>query len=52
LIVDELTTQEIAEKLFISIKTVETHRSHLIQKLDVRNTAGLVRIAIEKGLTT
>lgn len=52
LIVDELTTQEIAEKLFISVKTVETHRSHLIQKLDVRNTAGLVRIAIEKGLIT
>ena len=52
LIVDELTTHEIAEKLFISVKTVETHRSHLIQKLDVRNTAGLVRIAIEKGLIT
>jgi DNA-binding NarL/FixJ family response regulator len=52
LIVDELTNQEIAEKLFISVKTVETHRSHLIQKLDVRNTAGLVRIAIEKGLTS
>lgn len=52
LIVDELTTQEIADKLFISVKTVETHRSHLIQKLEVRNTAGLVRIAIEKGLTT
>jgi len=51
LIVEELTTQEIADKLFISVKTVETHRSHLIQKLDVRNTAGLVRIAIEKGLT-
>ena len=52
LIVEEMTTQEIADKLFISTKTVETHRSHLIQKLDVRNTAGLVRIAIEKGLTT
>lgn len=50
LIVEELTTNEIADKLFISVKTVETHRSHLIQKLDVRNTAGLVKIAIEKGL--
>ncbi|WP_282135607.1 response regulator transcription factor [Seonamhaeicola maritimus] len=50
LIVDELTTNEIAKKLFISTKTVETHRSHLIQKLEVRNTAGLVKIAIEKGL--
>jgi DNA-binding NarL/FixJ family response regulator len=50
LIAEEFTTCEIAEKLFISVKTVETHRSHLIQKLEVRNTAGLVRIAIEKGL--
>lgn len=50
LIVDELTTNEIAGKLFISVKTVETHRSHLIQKLEARNTAGIVRIAIEKGL--
>jgi len=50
LIVKEFTTSEISEKLFISIKTVEAHRSHLIQKLGVRNTAGLVRVAIEKGL--
>lgn len=50
LIAEEFTTSEIAEKLFISVKTVETHRAHLIQKLEVRNTAGLVRIAIEKGL--
>ena len=50
LISEEFTTNEIAEKLFVSAKTVETHRSHLIQKLEVRNTAGLVRIAIEKGL--
>lgn len=50
LIISEHTTKEIAEKLFVSSKTVETHRSHLIQKLGARNTAGLVRIAIEKGL--
>lgn len=50
LIVNEYTTQEIADKLFISVKTVETHRKHLLQKLNVRNTAGLVRIVIEKGL--
>lgn len=51
LIVNEYTTTEIADKLFISEKTVETHRKHLLQKLNVRNTAGLVRIAVEKGLT-
>ncbi len=50
LILDELTTQEIAGALFISSKTVETHRLNLLQKLEVKNTAGLVKVAIEKGL--
>ncbi len=50
LIVNEHTTQEIAAKLFISIKTVESHRTHLMDKLGVRNLAGLVKVAIEKGL--
>ena len=50
LIVDEYTTHEIANKLFISFCTVETHRLHLIQKMGVRNTAGLVREAISGNL--
>jgi DNA-binding NarL/FixJ family response regulator len=50
LITREHTTAEIAEKLFISQNTVETHRKNLLQKLNVRNTAGLVRLAMEKGL--
>ena len=50
LVINEFTTAEIAEKLFISVKTVETHRKNLLQKLNVRNTAGLVRIALEKDL--
>jgi len=50
LIVQEFTTQEIAEKLFISLNTVETHRKNLLQKLNVRNTAGLVRFAVENKL--
>lgn len=50
LIADELTTSEIGEKLFISVKTVETHRQNLMQKLGARNTAGLIRSAINHGL--
>lgn len=50
LIIEEYTTQEIADKLFISFCTVETHRLHLIQKMGVRNTAGLVREALYSNL--
>jgi len=50
LIIKEFTTEEIANSIFISVKTVEAHRSNLIQKLGVKNTAGLVRVAFEKGL--
>ena len=42
-IAEEFTNKEIAAKLFISPRTVETHRRNLIQKLRVKNTAGLVR---------
>lgn len=50
LIIQEYTTEEIAAKIFVSAKTVESHRSNLIQKLGVKNSAGLVRVAFEKGL--
>lgn len=50
LIVDENSNPEIAEKLFISIRTVDTHRRNLLEKLGVKNTAGLVKYAIQKGL--
>ena len=50
LIAQENTNIEIAIALFISSKTVENHRSNLIQKLGVKNTAGLVRVAYERGL--
>lgn len=52
LIVDGLTNQEIADKLFISPRTVDTHRSNLMQKLEIKNTAGLVRFAIENGIVS
>jgi len=50
LIAQEFTTQEIADSLFISLKTVESHRSSLLSKLNARNSVGLVRIAIENNL--
>ena len=50
LIIKEYTTDEIANELFVSNKTVESHRSNLMQKLGVKNSAGLVRVAFEKGL--
>ncbi len=50
LIVYEYTTNQIAEKLFISLNTVESHRANLLAKLNVKNTAGLVRVALEKNL--
>jgi DNA-binding NarL/FixJ family response regulator len=50
LVVDEKTTQEMADELFLSVSTIETHRMNLISKLGVKNAAGLVKIALEKGL--
>lgn len=50
LIVEEFTTTEIAKKLYIGPCTVETHRIKLIQKLGVKNVAGLVREAIQRQL--
>jgi DNA-binding NarL/FixJ family response regulator len=46
-----MMTKEIAAKLFISIPTVETHRSNLMRKTGARNLAGLVRFAINAGLS-
>lgn len=50
LIIDEHTNQEIADKLFISLHTVENHRISLLHKLEVKNTAGLVKVALQTGL--
>ena len=50
LIVEGLTTKEIARRLDISAKTAENHRTRVLDKLDVRNTAELVRYAVRRGL--
>ena len=45
-----LTNTEIGQRLYVSVRTVETHRSHIHQKLNVRNRAELVRRAKQAGL--
>ena len=50
MICQELTTSEIADKLFISTRTVEGHRNNLLVKTGCRNTAGLVLFAVKHHL--
>lgn len=50
LIANEYSNPEIAKELFISIRTVDTHRRNLLEKLQAKNTAGLVRYAIKHGV--
>jgi DNA-binding NarL/FixJ family response regulator len=50
LVVEGLSTKEIARKLEITVKTAENHRCRILEKLDVRNSAELVRYAMRKHL--
>ena len=50
LIYEGLTSQEIADRLFISLQTVESHRKSMISKAGTRNMFGVMRIAIERDL--
>ena len=50
LVAEGMSNQEIADQLFISLRTVETHRLNLSQKLGAKNTASLVKEAIKRGL--
>lgn len=52
LVAYEKTTQEIAKCLFISNHTAISHRKNLMIKLDVKNTAGMIRRAFELGILT
>jgi DNA-binding NarL/FixJ family response regulator len=51
LIAEGTSTRDIGIELGISAKTVESHRSKLMRKLDIHDTAGLVRYAIRRGVT-
>lgn len=44
------STREISEKLFISVKTVGTHKQHILEKLDLKSNADMVKYALKKGL--
>lgn len=51
LLAQGLANKEVARKLGISVRTAETHREHLSRKLDIHTVAGLVKYAIQHGLT-
>jgi two-component system response regulator NreC len=50
LVVNGMTNQQIADQLFISPRTVDTHRTNIMQKLNIHDLANLVRYAIEHGI--
>lgn len=50
LVVEEMSNQEISETLYISPRTVESHKRNMISKLDVKNSIGLVKYALEHKL--
>jgi DNA-binding NarL/FixJ family response regulator len=50
LIVNGLSSREIAEKLFSSIRTIDNHRAHIMKKANVKNTAELVKMALKENL--
>jgi DNA-binding NarL/FixJ family response regulator len=52
LIAEGKGTRDIAETLHLSVKTVETHRAQLMDRLDIHDVAGLIRYALKKGLIT
>lgn len=50
LVAEGKSTREIADTLHLSVKTVETHRAQLMERLDIHDVAGLIRYALRKGL--
>jgi DNA-binding NarL/FixJ family response regulator len=52
LIAQGLSTKEIAHRLGLSVKTIETHRTEIMERLEIRDVAGLTRYAVRKGLVS
>ncbi|MDX1433779.1 MAG: LuxR C-terminal-related transcriptional regulator, partial [Gammaproteobacteria bacterium] len=52
LLAEGRSTAEIAERIHVSVKTVETHRKRLMDKLNLRSIAALTKYAIREGLTS
>lgn len=50
LVCDGLLNKEIADKLFLSVRTVEAHRKNIVKKIHVSNVAGLIKFAIQNGI--
>ena len=51
LIVEGKTNKEIADELFISVRTVESHKNHIMVKLELKNQVELIKFAIKEGIT-
>jgi DNA-binding NarL/FixJ family response regulator len=52
LVAEGLTTKAIAHDLDVSVKTIETHRQHVMEKLDIHSVAELTKYAVREGLTS
>lgn len=50
LVAEGKSTREISDVLFISVKTIGTHKQHILEKLNIKSTAGLIKYAIKKGI--
>ena len=52
LIMDELSSAEIAEKLNLSLRTVETHRKNILRKTGAKNIVGVIKYAVKHQIVT